>query len=335
MTLEKIAEILEEQGCDQVAIRDDEVWCCCPLHDESTPSFSVNVEKGVYNCFVCGGGSLAKLLKMWGYDASSLRYQGADRLGDRVRDLRRHEAPIHRLELGGKTRSRSYGTLSERGVEYLKGRGFDAGQIADLARSWDLWTSRGRDGELLHFPVRSPNMGPVMFEATRSLVGKQYRYPKGAKKSEVLYGQHLVPLFTPPILRVAQRQRLLSVIVVEGIFDALKVWSFGFEVVALLGARPSNRQIEMLLRADEVIWALDNDVAGRVGTGEGFRALRGSAVKQSVLYLGPCKDPGEVPDRDSFLKLLSLSLSQGSEISYPGSRSLSQRLDRVRRPGAA
>ena len=31
-----------------------EYTCCCPFHDDKEPSFSVNEEKGVYNCFTCG-----------------------------------------------------------------------------------------------------------------------------------------------------------------------------------------------------------------------------------------------------------------------------------------
>ncbi len=43
--------------------RDGRRWkCLCPLHEESTPSFTVDAEKNLWNCFGCGkGGSVIDL----------------------------------------------------------------------------------------------------------------------------------------------------------------------------------------------------------------------------------------------------------------------------------
>ena len=41
-------------------------WGCCPFHNEKTPSFSVNVNKGIFKCFGCGegGDAISFLMKI-------------------------------------------------------------------------------------------------------------------------------------------------------------------------------------------------------------------------------------------------------------------------------
>lgn len=39
---------------DDYKIRGNELICSCPFHDEETPSFFANLEKGIYHCFGCG-----------------------------------------------------------------------------------------------------------------------------------------------------------------------------------------------------------------------------------------------------------------------------------------
>ena len=40
-------------------------WACCPFHNEKSPSFSVNRERGFYHCFGCGehGNAISFLMK--------------------------------------------------------------------------------------------------------------------------------------------------------------------------------------------------------------------------------------------------------------------------------
>ena len=42
---------LKKQG-----VKQPEYWGLCPFHDEDTPSFAVNAEKGVFHCHGCGAG---------------------------------------------------------------------------------------------------------------------------------------------------------------------------------------------------------------------------------------------------------------------------------------
>ena len=32
----------------------NDYWCCCPFHEEKTPSFKINDDQGSFYCFGCG-----------------------------------------------------------------------------------------------------------------------------------------------------------------------------------------------------------------------------------------------------------------------------------------
>ena len=47
---------IEEVVSDFVSLKrkGQNLWACCPFHNEKTPSFSVSPSKGIYKCFGCG-----------------------------------------------------------------------------------------------------------------------------------------------------------------------------------------------------------------------------------------------------------------------------------------
>lgn len=49
---------IQEVVSDYVSLKKkgQNLWACCPFHDEKTPSFSVAPNKGIYKCFGCGKG---------------------------------------------------------------------------------------------------------------------------------------------------------------------------------------------------------------------------------------------------------------------------------------
>lgn len=49
----KIADLASEVG---IPLGNSGQRICCPFHDDSTPSFSIDPERNIYNCFGCGRG---------------------------------------------------------------------------------------------------------------------------------------------------------------------------------------------------------------------------------------------------------------------------------------
>ena len=53
-----ILEVVRRYSGIELKQKGREYWGLCPLHNERTPSFAVNIQKNVWNCYGgCGGGS--------------------------------------------------------------------------------------------------------------------------------------------------------------------------------------------------------------------------------------------------------------------------------------
>ena len=103
-------------------------------------------------------------------------------------------------------------------------------------------------------PIRDEKSQLVAY-AGRAVNGEEpkYRFPAGFRKSQVLFNLDRA---------IATGSR--NVIVVEGFFDALKVYQAGHPVVALMGSSFSQRQSELLLsHFASVTLMLDGDEPGR------------------------------------------------------------------------
>lgn len=46
-------KIIKDHIYDSYKQKEDELTCKCPFHDDKTPSFNINLETGVFNCFGC------------------------------------------------------------------------------------------------------------------------------------------------------------------------------------------------------------------------------------------------------------------------------------------
>ena len=86
------------------------------------------------------------------------------------------------------------------------------------------------------------------------------------------------------------------VILVEGQSDVWRLWQYGFNACALMGADISDWQVEALSKFKTVYLALDNDEAGRRGTEICNYFLKNHCKVMLVPYTS--KDPGECKKND-------------------------------------
>jgi DNA primase len=172
---------------------------------------------------------------------------------------------------------------------YLKGRGFSAGTI--VAFGVGMCTGKGIMAGRIALPIHN-ELGELIAYAGRwpgeppEGEGK-YKLPTGFHKSLVVYNLH----------RAQDFAKDAGLIVVEGFFDAMRVWQAGFpNVVALMGSSMSEAQEQLLLDAvgphGRVTLVFDEDEAGWKGREEALSRLSGR-VYVRVIGLG---EEGRQPD---------------------------------------
>jgi DNA primase len=172
-------------------------------------------------------------------------------------------------------------TIAAFGVGMCTGRGIMAGRIAIPIHN--------EHGELVAYAGRWPGNPPEG-------AGK-YKLPTGFHKSLVVYNLH----------RAQEVAKKSGLIVVEGFFDAMRVWQAGFpNVVALMGSSMSEAQEELIVNAvgphGLVALMLDEDEAGWKGSEEALARLS-SRVYVWVIGLG---EEGRQPDHLSHDEIRTL-----------------------------
>jgi DNA primase len=137
--------------------------------------------------------------------------------------------------------------LTERGLTEESARTFGVG----------FFSGKGSMHDRIVIPIHN-KLGELVAYAGRSIDGSEprYKFPAGFHKSLELFNLHRV-------------RGEVSVVLVEGFFDCMKVAQAGFPCVALMGSTMSKAQ-EELLRENfgQVVVMLDGDEAGRRAASE-------------------------------------------------------------------
>jgi DNA primase len=233
----------------------------CPFHDDGSPSCSVNLEKRVFHCFACNeAGTILDFVA--GMESCSIA-EAASLLAERgmLSASLLEPAGAERPPSGEAGRNEPLGFdlpldphhpyLRERGLSpdliSRFGLGYCAGGIMKGRISIPIHDEGGR---LVAYAGRWP--GPTPPEKQ-----PRYRFPRGFRKSLVLFNFH----------RVCQAKHL---VIVEGFWSVFRLDALGIAAVALMGCKLSREQ-ECLIRrsqADHVTLLLDGDRAGREGSRE-------------------------------------------------------------------
>lgn len=272
---------------------------CCPFHEEKTPSFNVQPEKGYYHCFGCGAhGDAISFLK--DYDNLSFvdaieslaRIAGVEVPRDEVAKERHDKSQrlvtatkfAHQYFLDSlqshMAKSTALAYLEQRGISSemisLFGLGFAPPEKSGLYRKADNSTrnslialklvsdSYSSPFDLfrnrLMFPIRNIK-GHVIAFGGRTLGEDKAKYINSPESDIFHKSNEVYGLYEA---RKASRQ-LDHLIVVEGYLDVISLAQFGItNAVATLGTATNDDNLRALLRhVHKLVFCFDGDQAGR------------------------------------------------------------------------
>lgn len=298
----------------------------CPFHEEKTPSFYVNPERGSFHCFGCnaGGNAFTFLMRMTGQTFPEVVRELAEKVGvavpesrasqgqDRLAEVNRLAAQLFQVILHESKRgerARTY--LEERGLseETIRrfGLGFAPGDgWVDKLRARDVsmgdlkrlgLMSEGRSGpyplfrDRLIFPIHDLSGRVIAFGGRAIGETKGPKYLNSPESPLYRKGHHLYGM---DLARDEARSRD-QVILVEGYMDAIALAQAGMtHAVAVLGTALTADQLRLARRfSSEIVVCFDGDEAGRRA------ALRAFPLCVDEVDLWPKAvflPPGEDPD---------------------------------------
>lgn len=273
-------------------------WGCCPFHNEKTPSFSVNEDKGFYHCFGCGehGDIISFTMKSQNMDFVEAIKELANMAGIKMPEIhKKSQAQIEAEENYVKiTESATkiyqdllYQDVGKEALEYIKNRGFDDAMIKKYRIGYApknniisakfnnvkhdklIATGLVRIGDYgpydffrhkLMFPIFNAHNQVVAFSG-RSLDGSE---PKYINTSDTELFHKRQTLFGFNFARDAIHRANRS-IVVEGQIDAIQMQVHGFgETVAPLGTSLTEDHIAILCKSNRnIVFCFDGDNAGQ------------------------------------------------------------------------
>lgn len=239
----------------------------CPLHDERSPSWSMNIVTGQWFCQAqCGGGSFPELVRRvldcsWLEALSWMRSEGRVRanVGEMLDDLRSKISDLNSSQAHDAAQQSASETVAA-AWNYYQSLDFTTIPISMLRRgfthrmlsAWGIRYDEGR--ELLVIPVTSRHQfvgyvaRQMQPDASPRFINSQFN------KAAVLFGRDRIP-----------QRDARAILFVEGPLKAIWAQATGLPAVATFGDQVSELQLRQA-GCDEYVLGLDNDAAGIAAT---------------------------------------------------------------------
>lgn len=310
----------------------------CPFHQDRSPSFTVDPEKGLFYCFGCGAGGnvFSFLMKKDGLSFPEAVRVLARRAGIEISEEQepaRYEALERALQFAQERfREMIYSRSGSAALKYLTSRGLDRETIDKFGlgyapNDWDfisrLAKRNGFTEDVLKnaglaipresggvydrfrnrvtFPIWDAS-GRLIGFAGRTIANEEPKYLNSPDTPIFHKGKELYAL------NLAKQgiRRSGKIIVMEGYMDVISAFQHGIDyAVAGMGTALTPAQARaMLLLSQDVILCYDQDEAGRRATRRSIEVFREAGGRTRVISFSGAKDPDELLRSQSKEKLL-------------------------------
>jgi DNA primase len=261
----------------------------CPFHNEKTPSFTVNNERGIFYCFGCGkhGDAFSFLQEKLSIDfpaaLEKLARENDIPLPKRRSNIAKNPSKVLEVvqEIYHKNLPTVLPYLTARGITKETAEAFQLGYSDDytIKKLIDRGFSRseieksGLAGRGLADRFKNRLIIPIRDRKNR-IIGFSGRV-LGDETGAKYINSPETPSFQKGFHLYNENQlRYEPVIVTEGYFDAISLWDAGFNAVAIMGTGFTGEQIAILWKYSRKLYiAFDDDAAGK------------NAIKRSVPQL--------------------------------------------------
>ncbi|WP_405349586.1 DNA primase [Fusobacterium animalis] len=303
----------------------------CPFHADTNPSFSVNTEKKICKCFVCGSGGNAinfySKIKNISYTEAirelSKKYKINIKGYSNTNINENYEKFYQIMENSHNFFMEKIFSQDSRGaLEYLSNRGLDTNLIKEhqlgyappkWSELYEFLNSKGyNDEDLLALGLIKKNEEGRIYDAFRNRIIFPIFSPSGriiAFGGRTLEKDNSVPKYInspdTPIFKKGKNvygiERAINIknknysILMEGYMDVLSANIFGFDTsIAPLGTALTEEQAQLIKRySSNILLSFDMDKAGISATERASFILKSQGFNIRVLQFEGSKDPDE------------------------------------------
>ncbi|WP_225756351.1 DNA primase [Cardiobacterium sp. Marseille-Q4385] len=337
-------------------------WACCPFHQEKTPSFSVNTQKGFYHCFGCGvsGDAIRFLMdydnlpfpeaveQLAAFNGLDVPYEDDGRHYD-AQEKDHYDLGLECLaDAAAFFHEAFYSDVGKAARDYLRQRHLKK-QTVD---AFMLGYAPANNALLTYLGSKYPQQ--LLQDV--GLIGKKddhyydwFRerviFPIHNSKGKIIaFGARAMGDAQPKYLNSpettwfnkrfelyglyqAMQARERTLLVTEGYMDVIKLWQHGVtNAVAALGTAIGDTHISQLKkRADKTYFSFDGDTAGQKAARKALEAVFAQHDKQHewrFMFMPAGEDPDSLVERSGVQAFRQLM-----DASLPASTYLMQVLD--------